>query len=394
MKRQITIHISIVLLLSATLGTIEAAPGESNGGQSEDKIGITRLINVISISPYEEKMRRAEVDQAIAKLRAMGDEAIEPLMDELQRSDNVYLQHRTVSLLQSIGTSKARESLLRIALGQDSPRGIGFGSSWAARNYVKILQDRSDAKKLLASKNPDVLGIALKPLQGVPVDTELFKRLEQLLQYKDYYLRVSAAKVIAADPEATLVRQKVSAIVRSLETVEKLPKAREKFQYDRLGTLADNVYYKLIRALSRIKQADTFLQGPSEQLQGKPRMCIIIARAYIGDASVKTQLCNIIEDPDMVAMPMMRLLALRAFGRIGNTDDLPFLRRIVETDPLEVADFGGRLYELVNGKVVITGNAMGPMLKPSDPWYIKPRRDYPIRGAAQDAIELIERKSK
>lgn len=116
MKTQRTIHIAIVLLLSTIfLWTIEATPGESNGEQSKNNIGITRLIDVISISTAAEKTRRAEVDQAIAELRAMGDEAIEPLMDELRRSQNANLQHRVVSLLQSIGTSKARESLLRIA---------------------------------------------------------------------------------------------------------------------------------------------------------------------------------------------------------------------------------------------------------------------------------------
>jgi hypothetical protein len=359
----------------------------------ENKTAITQLIDIIGMSPNEAESTGDKLDKAMAELAAMGDKAIDLLMEELRRDfRNVYLRHRAVTLLRTIGIFKAQESLLDIALGRTSP--ISTGSSWAVRNYVKIIHDKFDARKLMVSKNPDVLGIALKPLQGVPVDTELFKQLEQLLQYKDYYLRVSAAKVIGADPEASYVREKVSAIIKSLETVEQIPRAHEKFQHDRYGTLADNVYYKLIRALSSIKQAHTFLQGPSEQLQGKPRMCIIIARAYIGDASVKTQLRNIIEDPDMVAMPMMRSLALQTFGRIGNTDDLLFLRGIVKTDPFEVADFGGRLYELVNGKVVITGNAMGPMPKPSDPWYKKPRRYYPIRGAAQDAIELIERKSK
>jgi hypothetical protein len=266
-----------MLLVSVVLGTVEAAPGESNAGQSGNNIGINRLLDVMSISPYEEKAKRSELDQAMAELRAVGDDAIGPLLDELRRSSNVHLEHRVVSLLQSIGTPKAREGLLQIALGQDSPEGIGFGDSWAARNYVKILKDKSDAKKLLASKDTDVQDIALHTLPGVSVDVDFLKQLEGFLQSNEFYVRMSASDVIAADPEATLVRQEVSAIVRSLETVEKLPKAWEKFQYDRLGTLADNVYCRLIDALAKMKGADDSLREQANRAKGYVRLCLIIA---------------------------------------------------------------------------------------------------------------------
>ena len=380
---------SIVLLLSTILGTIEAAPGKSNTRQSGNNIDLTRLLDIMSISPYEEEMRRAEMDKTTTELRAMGDGAIEPLMEELRRSKNVYLRHRAVSLLQSIGTSKARESLLQIALGQDSPKGIGFGSSWAARNYVKILKDKSDAKKLLTSNNTAVQDIGLHTLRGVSMDVDFLNQLEGFLQSNEYYLRASAVEVITADPEATLVKHKLSAIVGSLETVEKLPKAREKFQYDRLGTLADNVYYRFINSLSKMKGADACLREEANRAEGNVRLSLIIALGHRGDVSVKKELRRFLKDSKMRTMTMMRCSALRTFETTGTLDDLAFLQEIAQTDPLEVVDCGGPLFEMVDGKIVNTGERMYPVPAKTDPRWSRVRRSYPVRSAAKRAMKLI-----
>ena len=390
MERQRAIPTTIVLL-SAIWGTVAGTPGEANAGQSGDNVDISRLLGIMGVSPHEEETRRAEVDQAIARLRAMGDEAIEPLMDELRRSGNGYLEHRAVSLLRSIGTAKARESLLRIALGRDSPAGVGFGSSWAARNYVQMLQERSEAKKLLASRDTGVQGVALHALRGVSVDVDLFNQLEGFLQSKSDYLRTQAADIMAADPEATLVRQKVSAIVKSLETVENLPKARERFQYDRLGTLADNVYWQLIEALCQMKGADDSLREQAGRTEGRVHVCLIIARGRRGDPSVKSELRIFLKDAKMQTMTLMRLSALRAFEATGTVDDLVFLQEMAQTDPLEVWNFGGPLFEMIDGRLVNTGERMAPVPAKTDPRWSGPNSSsYPVRSEAQRAMKLIK----
>jgi HEAT repeat protein len=390
MKRQRTTPPAVVLLLSAVLGTMAGGAGKANAAQPGNNIEITRLIDILSISPGEEETRRAELDQAIARLRAVGDEAIEPLLDALQKSGNVYLEHRAVSLLRSMGTGRARESLLRIALGRDSPGGVGFGSSWAARNYVQLLEDRSDAKRLLASKDTGVQGVALFTLPGVSIDVALFHQLEGFLQSKSDYLRTRAAIVMATDPETTLVRQKVSAIVKSLETVENLPKAREKFDSDHFGTLADHVYYEFIKALCQMKGADDSLREQAGSTQGNVRVCLLIARGRRGDPSVKSALRTFLKDAKTQTMTMMRSSALHAFEATGTVDDLAFLQEMAQTDPLEVWDFGGLIFEMIDGKLINTGERMAPVPAETDPRWSKARRYYPVRSEAERAIKRIK----
>lgn len=389
MRKQKTVHITIMLLLSALTGIVEAVPGESKGEQTEYNSDIARLVNVISMSPAAEETRRAEMDQAMAELRAIGDGAIEPLMVELRRSHmSAHFRHRTVGLLRSIGTPKAREGLLQIALGQYSPR--EFGSGWAARKYVEIMQEQSDAKKLLVSNDTDVQAVALSALRGVSVDIELLTRLEGFLQ-SDHYLRASAAKVIATDPERTLVQQKVSALVRSLETVEQLPRAGEKYQYDRVGTLADNVFYQLTDSLSKTRGTEHYLHAETSKAQGNVRLCLTITRGHRGDTSVKGELYNFLKDSKARTMTLMRCSALQAFEVVGTVDDLPFLQGIAETDSLEVVDFGGPLFEILDGKIVNTGERMRPIPVKTHPNWSR-ARGYPVRSAAKRAIEAIEKR--
>jgi hypothetical protein len=381
----------LVLLLSVTLGAITGAPGGASAGPSGNDKDLTRWIEIMSIPPWQEETRRADVDQAVAGLRAMRDAAIEPLMDELRRSGNPYLEHRIVPLLGSIGTAPARESLLWIALGRDAPGGVGFGSSWAARHYVQILPERSAARRLLVSKNTDVQAVALRALSGVSIDVDLLRHLEGFLQSDRYYVRTCATDMMAADPEATLVPQKVSAIVRSLETVESLPQAGEKFQSDWLGTLADNVYRWLIEALGKMKGADEPLREQTGRARGTVRVCLLIARGGRGDPSVKGELRIFLQDTQMQTMTMMRCAALRVFETTGTPDDLAFLQETARTDPLEVWIFGGPLFEMISGKLVNTGERMAPVPAPTDPrWSAPNNRIYPVRRAAEQAMRVIK----
>ena len=259
-------------------------------------------------------------------------------------------------------------------------------------------------ERLLVSKNSDALSMTLKSLRGVPINAKMLKRMKELLQSKQYHpiinfcMRWDVAKVIGADPSDIFAKEKVLAIIESLKTVKQLPMANDRFQYDWLGTCADNTYDHLTKALVEIKGADKHLQEITNRVIGEPRMCVLIARAHRGDASEKSELCNILKDPNNVTMTMMRCLGTAAFERIGTNDDLPFLRELLRTDPIKVLNRGGPLLEMIDNKPINNTGERAVIYEPQfDPGWARAEQAgnlfFPVRGRANRVIEVIEKKN-
>ena len=338
------------------------------GALGSDSEGISGLVEILCMPKSEENVRRAELDKAIVDLEAMGDEAVAAIMGhgEWNRMNRAF-QHRAVGVLTRIGTSKAQQGLLDIALGRGPVK--GQGSNWAARNYVKVIKNRGDAKKLLTSKRPDVLCTALKAIEGLSVDADSLGQLENLLKSKRYYLCFRVAAVMGADPETTYVQEKVSAIVRTLKAVEQFPDVNKPFPNPlAVGTIADHMYFRLSDALSLMKGADGYLRDISNTLKGKAYWCLTMARARRGDSSVKSELYRIVRDK---SAGMLRCYAVRSLGPIGTSEDLPFLRELAEKDSLAV-DMPHR------------GDTTAGQEE-------QPRKVYPVRSAAKEAIRYIEK---
>ena len=353
----------------------------------------------------EGQKRQAQLDKAIGELAALGDVVIDPIMNRIRREKDIkkrtLLGNRAVDVLMKIGTAKAHKVLTDMVLGRNGFKGLR--SSHALEIFLRMIknspdvQSKLDARELLhLSDNRDFVGRVLNALPGVPIDPELWEQLKSFVQSNDYYIRFGAARVMGAAPTAAFAKEKVAAIVKSLQTVKQLPGAHERFQYDRLGTFADNLYEELIRALIKMKEADEPLQEVMDKLTGKPRSCLIIARANRGDVSVKGELRDILTQPALVERTTMRLYAVRALERIGTDDDLPLLRQLAETDPVELLSHpsGGGVIEMIGGKPINNSGKRAVIRYEFDKSWSRARRWYPVRSVAQKTIQWIEKKQQ
>jgi len=350
---------------------------------------------------FEERHRKfqeieAKREQARNELAAMGEEIIEPLLGMYRKG---RYRSNIIRVLKKIGTPKAQSSLLNISLERNGFYNLGTS---AAQYYIELAKNKEDIKKLLVSSDDDILDVALQNLPGVTIDSELLKRLDELLQSKQYHpvlnfsLRTKAAAVIEADTGSVLTKEKFSAIVKSLDTVEQMPKSNERFQNNEVGTFADRTYWLLARSLEKMKGIDTYLSEATNQRIGNPRRWLLAVRANRGDSSVKSQIHDSLEDPKMLERTVFRLYALQGYGKIGTTEDIDFLRSIAESDPVIMLDMGGILLETINSKPINnTGERAVIYDEFSIPEWEKlnPRQRIPlIRGRAQQAIQAIEKR--
>jgi len=339
----------------------------------------------------------ARINAAIDEIAAMGDDVVDRLAGKYRTRIGAP-RHKIIVVLAKIGTPKAREALLDIATAKYNPNQTSY-SDWAARNFVKIAPGKETILPLLKSDNPDVISVALQHLPGVAVDGRLLGSLKGFLQSTEYHpimnfaLRMKAASVLANDSDSALTGEKVAAILDSLRTVDDMPTANERFQPDVAGTLADMMYHYLIDALTKIQGATPSLLQAKEGMTGRCRAAVIVALALRGESAVKQELRDLLRDPLMVSMTNMRNQAARALGIIGTREDIPFLEQRVRDDPLEIVDFHGPIFEMVNGQYVNTGPRMAPIVPESDPAWKTARRWYPIRGAATQAIRAIEQRA-
>ena len=236
--------------------------------------------------------------------------------------------------------------------------------------YIETLQDKSGARKLLASERGDVLSHALVALVGTPVDAELLTRLKELLRAERYFLRFNAARVMAADPSEAYVREKTSAIIEAIQRVEQRPDAGHRFPgFLAYGTIADHAYFRYIDALAKMKGAALYLRQASRRVGGKACWCVLMARARRGDASVKKRMYAIIKDP---SAGLLRAAAVRSLKRISTPEDLPFLKNLAETDSLQVPAPKGCHPDPATGRRV--------------------EKIYPVRIEAELAVRYIEKK--
>jgi len=329
---------------------------------------------------------KAQREKIQSELAAMGDDAIDPILQQTQRySNTLYLP-----VLAEIGTDRAMEVLRQKA--------IDGSSSNAARHYTRKLKDKTKAKELLDSKDINVQRVALHALRGTAIDSDFLALLNKYLLDPKFPLRRNAAKVMADDPNSTYAVQKVSAIIKTIDSVAQLPRAWEKYQYDWTGCLADIQYRFLTDALVKMKGADAPLRDISDKVNGLTRDCVIVARANRGDVSVKPQVYKFIRDPNAMNLIHMRKLAVGSFAHIGDNGDIEFLQDIAKNDSVEIVNLGGPMVELINGQLMFPSDTV-----PDIQFYsvdtkrwskARSRSMFPIRKKAKKTIQFIEEKQK
>lgn len=409
-----------IVLAIVYLGIVQVA--DAGNKQAERQAKINRLLEILSTKRpsipvpkeiysekdmakrkqyFEERSRKFQEfeekhKQARNELASMGDEVIDRLL-EIFRSGK--LKTHVVLVLKKIGTQNAQMALLNMALGQN---GFDRPDKLAARNYIELTKNKEDIQKLLVSSDEDILSIALQHLPGVMIDNELLKRLDELLQSTQYHpvlnfaLRTKAAAVIAADSRSVLMQEKVSVVVKSLDTVEQMPESNERFQYNSIGTFADRTYLLLAMSLEKMKGADAYLSEATNRITGNPKRWMLSVRLKRGDSSVKSEVRNFLENPNMLKRTLLRSYAIQGYEKTGTTDDIIFLSRIAESDTVVLLNRGGLLLETINGEPI---NNTGERAVIYDEYSIlewnklSARQRIPIiRRRAQQAIIAIEKR--
>ena len=319
--------------------------------------------------PWQENLSDERLDAAAAALKPLADEAVDEIMRAFNRSSQTFAyRHRAVQILQRLNTKKARATLADIALGRSAEE-LPSMKQWASAAYLRTTRDRTDVCKLLASDDAGVLGNVLRAIKGIEVDAALLKRLLELTAYKGdkepmsrESVRCLAAAVMAADPGGKFPTQKVAAIVATTEEVASLSQA-SKIHWPGSDTYAESSYHHYIQCLSEMRGADEALRGATATAKGPARDILVIARAQRGDAAARTDLLRILDDKQA---GMWRAWAVRGLAAIGVPDDLPMLKKLAASDPLE-RDQGGCC--------AVPG---------------RKNTHFPVREAAREAIRLME----
>jgi len=329
---------------------------------------------------------KAQREKIQAELATMGDDAVDPILRQKGRYGNEFY----IPVLAEIGTPRAMEALRQKTIQ---------GNSLAARYYTRKLKDKTKAKGLLDSKDINVQRVALNALRGTAIDSDFLALLNKYLSNSEHLnLQRSAARVIADDPNSTFAEQKVSALIKTIDSVAQLPRAWEKYQYDWTGCLADIQYRFLTDALVKMKGADAPLRDISDKVNGLTRDCVIVARANRGDVSVKPQVYKFIRDPNAMNLIHMRQLAVGSFAHIGDNGDIEFLQDIAKDDSVEIVNLGGPMVELINGQLMFPSDTV-----PDIQFYsvdtkrwsrARSHSMFPIRKKAKKTIQFIEEKQK
>jgi len=376
MRAAMTHVIEVVRRDAAIRASRGDAKDTSNSGEKsamksgDERTAVRRVLDLLDL-PWQTKLTAKELDEAAASIRDEADQAVEAIMKRYNETNNNSFRHRAVQIFERLGTAKAQDALLDIALGRTAAELPG-SHAWAARAYIEVIPDKADARELLASRESAVLNPALLALRGVPVDAALLKRIREIVerQEKDAAnwlgLRVSTANVVSSDTRAVLLSERVELLVTMLSGVAQMPD-RDKIGYHSSMTHGERAYRALLNALRDMPaEARPILEEASDQERGIVRELLVIARADRGDSAVRKDIHRILADAQA---GLRRAWAARALSVIGTAEDLPLLRRLAETDAMS----RGR------------GGDVGP------PGF-RDAKFYPVRDAAKDAIQALEAK--
>jgi len=204
-KELIQIGRPVIRALQAAIDGKDASATKSG----KERTAVQKLLDLLDL-PWQTKPTAKQLDQAAASILPNADQAVETIMKAYNATHNKAFRHRTVHIFERMGTDKARIALLDIALGRTRDK-LSSSHGWAARAYLETMNDKADARKLLASDNPQVLNSALLVLKGRPVDKVLLKRIGQIVRRKPsmtsgwHSFRFAAAGVLSSDKRAVLL---------------------------------------------------------------------------------------------------------------------------------------------------------------------------------------------
>lgn len=303
-----------------------------------------------------------EVNRVIKKPKEMGDSGVALIMKEFGklRSED---RRDAITALSESGSEKACNALLDIAMGKHGQENV----EWAAGKYVEALKEKSKSRELLKSQDSAIQHEGLMGLKGGGIDQELSQFLKDMLQSSSLDVRRAAARVIQEAPDHPYTKEMTIALVESAKTVDSALGANQVISTSGLGrcTAAGYAYRCIVEALVCMKKADAGrLKSLTPEESGNSRDCVLIARAWLNDISVKHELKRIFQKSELSPL---RSYALAAYDVVGTTDDVDFLNKIAESDP-----------SAVNSGFMTSDGKIGKI--------------YPNRIKAREIIKQIERK--
>jgi HEAT repeat protein len=352
--------ISAVTLLAFQL--LWVAPAHADDPPADLEVAVGRLGRTKT---------KEQTDGAVAAMAQHGDDAVQEIERQSDgRNSHFGWRHTAVRVLKAVNSEKSRALLRRLAIGDLSKGRLNTEQAWAADALVAC--DRREAWTLLSSSEPFVLTSALSAVEGEPLNQDQMDSLKTCLQHEDKLVSWRAAAVMAGDATGKFAVEAVDAIGQALSAVSDIAGFDEiDLHANRLGTdqtVGEEYYRSYELALAKVKVDDKVLHELASRQKGRARNAVVLALAQRGDKSVRPQILKIAQDPDA---EMFRTWAVHALRDLGTMDDIPLLRNLASTDPLE------------------REGLLGP------PNRLHTRgTTFPVREAAKAAIRVLEKKFK
>jgi hypothetical protein len=231
-------------------------------------------------------------------------------------------------------TKATRAALLRIAYGENGD----VDEVFAASVFARRVEDRGDARALLAATRDEVIAMGLATLPGQPVDASLLDRLTVILQMDSARLRYLAANVLAGDPLKGNARRKAQLVLESMKTTLQCRDAEV-----RVGSHTEYFHHRWTWAeLSLVHQGvalaricDTipeFLLEMDLPELGCAHDFLVLARAWGAEGSGRDAVRQVLLESES---EMARMEALKFLEVNSAKEDLEAFQLVASRDPFE-----------------------------------------------------------
>ncbi len=275
-------------------------------------------------------------DQAWTREAFLGIHANDPEVTRLVQSARTNSEFSLE--LRSPRTDSARAALLRIAYGESGDSGRVNAAAFAAGCYVDSLEDKSGARALLIATNREVVDCGLRALRGRPVDAELFARLKVILLSDSARLRATAAKVLGDDKGGATAEDKVHVVLESMKTVEDCKDASRKVLVGEPFFFHPWSWAEIALDRQACAMADIIGRPPPIHMDmplppvGMARDFVIIARAKIGDSTIRLELREVCLRSGSV---WARIAAVGLLLEGPTSEDIATVKKVAESDPFQ-----------------------------------------------------------
>jgi hypothetical protein len=353
-----TLTTSVTLMIVA-VGVYLTAASKADP-PTPDRVAIEKLVDELA-----RQRAGPETEKAVAELVRNGSAAVEEIGRQLSdRPPDFARVHYSVLVLKKVNTEQSRSLLRRIALGEMTGENPNL-EDWAAGALISC--DPNEVWKLLAASNPQVLVTSLNAVGKQSLNRERYGLLVAGMKHDDILVSGLSAKVLTQLATGELADEAAASVIHALTAVPAKTKGKDpkpRGGYVSIAvTPSESLYGAYLDALVSVGAKNDTLQKLTKDLSGQARQAAVIALATRGEESLHPELVKIVLDQQA---GMFRVWAINGLRRIGKPDDLPLLRKLMESDTF--AREGNNCFDGKNGP------------------------KYVVRNAAKDAISAIENK--